>query len=487
MHSMGKNSKVHVKNDRFYKGHDAYTAEKSVDKHVGDRITDEDAALIREYIAEKEAVSHITSVRARKLATSLTGMRRFIAVPYDEMTTEDVIRGIAACKIGRGEKYKRCKGDFSTVHGEAVKELGGKWLLAGDGVKVKPLPGGWQEAYDAGPLAPASVKDFIKITKAFISWLNEAKRDDKHQINMKRLKGAANGIEGADETPFEPEDLLTREEVLAMAEESLTVRDKAFIMTLFESHARVGELGRMTWDDLDFTSQDYIGGELWDSKAKLYRYPSFVDSMPYLVALRTSTGDTATGENFVFTDDDGEPLTHKACQKILIRAAKRAIKERPDIASTLAGKPYHRAHIFRHSSATISVNEGNMRIEDLCMLLWGKTYSPMVEIYVNRSKMDAYKAQLKAKGLDGVETVAAVREPWRCPVCKTQNGSDVKFCPKCGRARDAKAEAERKTIDDYLDARGAEIIQKQSALEEENKKLAAQLADLSARLEAMKK
>jgi integrase/recombinase XerD len=429
MHSKGKNSKVHVKNERFYNGFDKYTAERSVDKHVGDRITDEDARLIREYIAEKEAVSHITSVWARKLATSLTGMRRFITVPYSEMSTEDVIKGIAACKAGRSEKYKRLKGNYADVHGNAVRELGGDWILAADGVKVKPLAGGWQEAYDAGPLAPASVKDFIKITKAFISWLNEAKRDKEHQINEKRLKGAASGIEGADDTPFDPEDLLTREEIVAMVDNSLTVRDKAFIMTLFESCARVGELGRMTWEDLDFVSPDYIGGMVWDSKAKCERYPSFVDAMPYLLALRTSAGERATGENFVFTDDNGEPLTHKACQKILVRAAERAIEKCP----SLAGKPYHRAHLIRHSSATVLVNEGKMRIEDLCLLLWGKTHSPMVEIYVNRSRMDAYKAQLKTKGVKGVDEKAVAREPWLCPICKKQNGADVRFCPKCGR------------------------------------------------------
>lgn len=212
----------------------------------------------------------------------------------------------------------------------------------------------------AGQLSPNSVVDYIKITKQFIGWLNEARRSKDNPINVSRLKGAARGIEGAGQTPFDPEDLLSQEEIKAMITAANTIRNKCFIAVLFEAHARVGEIGRMVWGDLDFSNPDYISGQVRDSKAKKWRYPAFVDSQDMLIALRNSYAyGTPEGNAFVFLESDGTPITYTAAKKMLIRAAEKAMK----VVPSLENKPYWRTHVLRHSSGILSIDNG-MRTED---------------------------------------------------------------------------------------------------------------------------
>ncbi len=419
---------THVLNERFYNGQDKYDAEVTINKHIGNRITKEDAALIRAYIAEKQTVAHIGEARSRKIAVHLVGMRRFIKASYDKMNTDDVIAGISALKSGHAERFKRVKGTK-------------------DETKI----------YDGGPFAPNTIRDYIKILKGFISWLNDTKRGKRNQIDERRLKHAQK-IEGAGRTPYKPEDLFTRDEINALVLAARTLRDKCFINLLFETAARPGEIGRLVWGDLNFTPTDYVECQLWDTKKKGYRYPTIVESRGLLAAWRNDYKGNAEGDNFVFIEDNGMPLTRTACVRIIERAAEKAGKTMPSILT----KPYWKTYNMRHSGATDMVNSG-LRTEDLCEVMWGNPNSAQVSTYVNRSKDKVREATLKLRGIKKPEAESEDdNKPIRCPKCREVNPPRKKFCGNCGRPLTEAAKAET----DKLESKAYEyMIKRLEALE----------------------
>ena len=77
--------------DHFYRvnaryGEDA-TIQSAIEKGI---ITDDDEALIREYLNEKTARDHIGWWRVRKLATELVNFRRYMLTQYRDATIIEV-------------------------------------------------------------------------------------------------------------------------------------------------------------------------------------------------------------------------------------------------------------------------------------------------------------------------------------------------------------------------------------------------------------
>ncbi len=72
-------------------------------------INEEDANLIRIYLAELESTHNIGNLRGIKITATLISWRRF-AKPYREIKIEDIYAGIAGLKRGtskRGAPYKQ--------------------------------------------------------------------------------------------------------------------------------------------------------------------------------------------------------------------------------------------------------------------------------------------------------------------------------------------------------------------------------------------
>jgi integrase len=412
---------THRLNPRFYGNSDRYNAEATINKHIGGRITPKDAELIRAYIAEKQSVDHISEARSRKIAVHLVGMRRFISVPYDKMTIDDIIAGIAALKNGHAVRFKRVKGTKDEVM-----------------------------MYDGGPFAPNTLQDYIKILKGFIGWLNDTQRTKRSQIDERRLKKAQK-IDGAGRTPYKPEDLFSRDEINAMILAANTIRDKCLISVAYETLARPGEIGRLLWSDLTF-QDEYVECRLWDTKVKKYRYPTIVDSRNILATWKNDYNGEAKDDNFVFIEEEGLAMSRTACIRVIERAAEKVIAEaeanireaieagmKPEDAKAkhpligLKDKPYWKAYNMRHSSATDMIDSG-LRLEDLCEIMWGNPNSAQVSTYVTRSKEKVREATLKLRGLK-VESEFEENDnkPHRCPKCREVNPARQKYCGKCGR------------------------------------------------------
>ena len=74
------------------------------------RLIVDDQRLIESFIAEREATRHIGQHRVLKMRYDLISWRRFIPVPFREMTLGDLYTGLNAMKTGtsnRGTPFKQ--------------------------------------------------------------------------------------------------------------------------------------------------------------------------------------------------------------------------------------------------------------------------------------------------------------------------------------------------------------------------------------------
>jgi len=85
-------------------------------------LTQDDAALISEFIAEKRAAVGICIGRANMLTFNLVGWRRFIK-PFRELTMGDVYSGIDALKAGKSYKGKPFKQNTLADHVVILKRF----------------------------------------------------------------------------------------------------------------------------------------------------------------------------------------------------------------------------------------------------------------------------------------------------------------------------------------------------------------------------
>jgi len=305
-------------------------------------------------------------------------------------------------------------------------------------------------------------KDFDKATKEDIERLvKRLERSDysawtKHDYKV-ALKRFYRWLNGGDYPPevkwikttlkskdsILPEDLLTEDEVMKLVDSADSLRDKAFIITLYESGARIGELGSMRLRDVSF-KQGYATLMLKGKTGS--RRVIVVAAMPYLQAWMENHPLKSEFESPLWvnmgTVNRYKAMSYPALAKVLKVAARKAgLKKRVT------------PHKLRHSRATFlakKITEAQMN-----QLFGWKQGSEMPSIYVHLSGRDIDDAILGVYGLKKVKDEKPKLTPRICPRCNATNAYDAKFCSKCGLALDVKAafemEKARGKADSVLD------------------------------------
>jgi integrase/recombinase XerD len=232
-----------------------------------------------------------------------------------------------------------------------------------------------------------------------------------------------------------PEELLTEEEIMKMTESVDHPRDKALILTLYESGARIGELLSRK---LKHVELDQYGAQMMLSGKKRMRRVRLWLSCPYLVSwinihplkdnpdspLWTELGRRKKEEKDKIIYERKQ-IGYRAVVKVLQRAAQKAgVKKR-----------IH-PHLFRHSRATYlakHLTEAQMKE------VFGWTQgSEMASIYVHLSGRDVDDALLKVYGVkkDEDKKDESILKPKECPRCGSVNAKTAKFCSKCSLVLD---------------------------------------------------
>jgi len=252
-------------------------------------------------------------------------------------------------------------------------------------------------------------RDYKSILKMLLHWMGK----DGDWIKSKIPK-----------RDIQPEDMLDQADVNAMIDAAKSLRDKAFIATLFEGGFRVGELAGARIKDVVIDSQGTI--LMVRGKTGLRRV-RLVTSTPFISQwINAHPGRNDRESPLWVYSDRMEPLRYPAIRKQLTEIAQKAgIKKKVN------------PHNFRHSRATYLAS----RLTEAQMekYLGWEHGSDMPRIYVHMSGRDVDAAIMEMYGLGGSEK--KIEETVKkCPFCETMNSIEAKFCYMCKRPLEITAE-----------------------------------------------
>jgi integrase/recombinase XerD len=366
-----------------------YWEEQLYKAEVDGRIDAQEAALIRRFINYRQGGRGITSLRAGKLAQILISWKQVLAAPWTEATIDDLFAArvrLTSMKNSRGRPYKQ-----------------------------------------------NTIADHIRILKTFYKWLIARGYSTIKAEELAELKSPPTDMETTD-----PGDLLTSDELNAMIKACKTHRDRAILAVTYETGARIGEVARLKWSDLQFDKYG-VKCVINDTKEGKKRYPRLINSTAYLAAWRNGYyGPVAEGDAYVFISTRGEPLKYRAIAQVIERAAERAnIK-----------KNVH-PHLLRKSRITELVKK-NYQESVIKETFWANSDTSMFRTYLKLSEKDIDDEFLRKAGLKTESEIDADDDkPKQCMFCLAVNPPGSRFCRMCTKpltaeAADAVREAEKK-------------------------------------------
>ncbi|MDD3111738.1 MAG: site-specific integrase [Methanofollis liminatans] len=353
------------------------------------RIDAKNAATIHRFINYRQGGRGITNLRSTKLASILCSWRQVLPTDWEAATIDDLFAArvrLTTMENSKGHPYKQ-----------------------------------------------NTISDHIRILKSFYKWMIVRGYSSIKREELDELKAPATDTDTTD-----PGDLLTTEELNAMIRAAKTHRDRAILAVLYESGARIGELARLKWSDIQFDKYG-VKCTINDTKEGKKRYPRLFNSTAYLAAWRNGYyGPSAEGDAYVFIGTNGEPLKYRAIAQVIERAGERAG----------IGKRVH-PHLFRKSRITELVRK-NYQESVIREVFWANAGTEMFNTYVKLSEKDIDNEFLKKAGLKAEHEINEDDDkPVQCPYCLAVNPAGSRFCRMCTRpltveAADAMREAEKK-------------------------------------------
>jgi integrase len=283
-------------------------------------------------------------------------------------------------------------------------------------------------------------QDYCKILKKFYRWMI---RKGYSTLNVDWIPTT---LKAKDKPKLKRSELLTEEEAHKIVEVSEHARDKALTSLIWDTGARIGEIGSMTIGSVHFED----GGTSVDLKGKTGSRTVFViESTPHLLTwLKLHPfRDDLHAPLWVTMGQDRtykyQPLRYRTFYKIFERAFKNA-----------GVKKSWNPHLYRHSRALWCVLNNWNTIMANKFFGWGDT-SHMYSYYVSLANEDVKEKMMQSYGVSTKkDEELAQRTPRRCVRCEALNEPKVKFCYRCGMALDLKTmlsvEEKRKSADKLM-------------------------------------
>lgn len=289
------------------------------------------------------------------------------------------------------------------------------------------------------------------VIKRFWKWI---KGDEEYPSEVSWIKASC---KQRNKVAIRPEDVLTSDEVKLMVEHCTTVRDKAMILTLFESGMRPSELLTMRIKNIRFEEEGaYLSatGKTGDKVVFVYL------AAPLLSQWVAYHPQNKNPNSFLWVSLNPNNylgiISPQRLGHIVKGAARRAgINKRVW------------TYLLRHSAATDDAKVMSHAV--LCAKFGWTTGSSMPAVYVHLGASDIKNAQLGKYGI-APQSKSATLEMQKCTRCDRSVGIGMTFCPYCGMcvSTEVKAkfqEIEVKKSDDVTDLQ-KDVIQLKSMLEE---------------------
>lgn len=224
-----------------------------------------------------------------------------------------------------------------------------------------------------------------------------------------------------------PKELLSIDDVKRLTEGTLNLRDKSFILFLYESGARIGEVLNVRLKDVEpdeYGAKVNLMGKTGSRKIRV------IASAPAISNWTKHHPKRDDKEAWLFCGLNHETLgnqgEYRYFNKLLVKAKERAGIDKPV-------NPHH----FRHSRAT----ELSQKLTEaqLCQYMGWEIGSREAATYVHLSGRDIDTAILSLHGLVKPETEKETFTPIKCPRCGISNEPGSKFCSGCSLSLDEKS------------------------------------------------
>jgi integrase len=237
-----------------------------------------------------------------------------------------------------------------------------------------------------------------------------------------------------------PADMLTREDVSAIADHTTSHRDRAWVWCLFNSRRRPGEVFKLTLGEVEVHPEGYIDLAIRPEKGSAAMPVSlYEDAVPALLTWLDSHPRKGDSGSPLWVGlkglGRGKPVSYRFMHKISIEAARRAGVKKP-------ADPYN----FRRSGLTLLSKDPAIPysiFERIGGWVPGSR-APRHYIHIgNRDVRDVLNARYGITAASLPEA-SAPRTPRICGRCQNTNRADARFCLRCGGPLDASAMFELK-------------------------------------------
>jgi len=224
-------------------------------------------------------------------------------------------------------------------------------------------------------------------------------------------------------------ELILPDDVKRLVAATNTQRDRALLMVLWDSAARISEILDLNIGDLEFDKYGCVC--IVEGKTGMRRL-RLIESVPDLQLWCNMHPDRDNRSAPLF------PVTRKRDGKfsrLNIRTVENLFKT---VARDAAITKNVHPHGFRHGRLTDLVKRGFGEMELRVLAGWGAD-SAMPATYIHIAGRDVDKKMLALHGVIEDDTEEQVQElkPIECPRCKTKNPYDTKYCSTCSMVLDA--------------------------------------------------
>ncbi len=359
---------------------------------------------------------------AGRLEDALAGLEK--AEDVSERNKKVILRFADHCtaeglSLARTVKYVftlKTLAQILTMDFEAAKQKDIETLLG----KIERHPRGYSEW---------TKKDFRVCIKKFYKWLLGTGDDFPEEVRWIKT-----GIR-KDRKKI-PQEILTEEEVMLLVDTASNHRDKALLITLYESGARIGELAEAKIRQ--FVPDQHGAALILIGKTGMRRV-RLLAADPYLRAWLNMHPRRDDPNAPMWVKNNGKPMTYSTVAGLIRRITKRSgIK-----------KNVH-AHLFRHSRATFLAN--HLTDSQLAAYFGWEPGTKMTATYVHLAGRDIDGAILGVYGIkideeEGKNGKSHLPVPVECLRCGERNPEDASFCSKCGMALNFKSALDTDTKD----------------------------------------
>jgi len=252
------------------------------------------------------------------------------------------------------------------------------------------------------PLGEASKRDIETLKKQ----LRGMRSGPQHAVLLRMFYRAAGRPEIVEMLKLKqrlarlaPSDILTLPEVNDLIKAATTLRDRALIVMLWETGARIHEILTLNLEDLQQRASPENGGrtilQVFFRKVKVAgeEHSSYIlEGVDHILGWVHTHPDPQPSSP-IFVSYGHQRLSKHRAERMVAATARRA---------GLTKRVY--PHLFRHSRATHLLRLGVPEVQVKKLLGWAPG-SPMLARYSHLVSEDAYAALLRAKGLEAPKQI----------------------------------------------------------------------------------